>query len=54
MEKENELQNIEKEMKEIKGRGGNLANFDFEGVNESYIQSMSELKEKLEEKKSKK
>jgi DNA repair exonuclease SbcCD ATPase subunit len=54
MEKENELRNIEKEMKEIRSRGGNLANFDFEGANESYIQSMSELKEKLEEKKSKK
>jgi DNA repair exonuclease SbcCD ATPase subunit/DNA repair exonuclease SbcCD nuclease subunit len=52
MEKENELRNIEKEMKEI--CGGNLADFDFEGENDSYIQSMVELKEKLEEKKSKK
>jgi DNA repair exonuclease SbcCD ATPase subunit/DNA repair exonuclease SbcCD nuclease subunit len=52
MEKEKELWNIEKEMKEI--REGELANFDFEGANESYIQSMAELKEKLEEKKSKK
>ena len=52
MEKEKELMNIEKEMKEI--HRGSLAGFDFEGANESYIQSMVELKEKLEEKKSKK
>ena len=52
MEKEKELWNIEKEMKEICEVG--LANFDFEGANESYIESMLELKEKLEEKKSKK
>ena len=52
VEKEKELRNIEKEMKEICEVG--LANFDFEVANESYIESMLELKEKLEEKKSKK
>jgi DNA repair exonuclease SbcCD ATPase subunit len=51
MEKEKELLNIEKEMEELRGA---LAGFDFEGENELYIQSMVELKEKLEEKKSKK
>jgi DNA repair exonuclease SbcCD ATPase subunit/DNA repair exonuclease SbcCD nuclease subunit len=51
VEKERELLNIEKEMKEI--RGGSLTDFDFD-TNDSYIQSMVELKEKLEEKKSKK
>ena len=51
VEKEGELLNIEKEMKEL--RGGSLADFDFD-TNDSYIQSMVELKEKLEEKKSKK
>ena len=51
MEKEKELRNIEKEMEEI--HGGVLASFDFD-TNDSYIQSMAELKEKLEEKKSKK
>lgn len=51
VEKERELLNIEKEMKEL--RGGSLADFDFD-TNDSYIQSMVELKEKLEEKKSKK
>lgn len=50
MEKERELLNIEKEIKEICGA---LACFDFD-TNDSYIQSMAELKEKLEEKKSKK
>ncbi len=54
MEKENELLNIENEMKDIQCGGGELANFDFENTNESYIQSMVELKEKLEDKKSKK
>jgi exonuclease SbcC len=53
MEKEKEFINIKKEMKEIRS-AKNLADFDFEGVNESYIQSMAELKEKLEEKKFKK
>ena len=53
MEKEKELMNIEKEMKEIRS-AKNLVDFDFEGANESYIQSMAELKEKLEEKKFKK
>ena len=53
MEKEKELMNIEKEMKEIIS-AKNLSDFDFEGANESYIQSMAELKEKLEEKKFKK
>lgn len=53
MEKEKELMNIEKEMKEIIS-AKNLSDFDFEGANESYIQSMTELKEKLEEKKFKK
>lgn len=52
MEKEKEMQSIEKEMEEICEVG--LADFNFEGENESYIQSMAELKEKLEEKKSKK
>lgn len=52
MEKEKEMRNIEKEMKEICEVG--LSDFNFEGENESYIQSMMELKEKLEEKKSKK
>jgi len=52
MEKEKELLNIEKEMKEISER--ELADFDFECENDSYIQSMAELKDKLEEKKSKK
>ena len=52
VEKEKELLNIEKEMKEL--RGGTLAGFDFEGENDSYIESMVDLKEKLEEKKSKK
>jgi DNA repair exonuclease SbcCD ATPase subunit len=51
MEKEKELLNIEKEMREI--HEGVLAGFDFD-TNDSYIQSMAELKEKLEEKKSKK
>ncbi len=51
MEKEKELRNIEKEMKEICGA---ISGFDFEGENDSYIKSMAELKEKLEEKKSKK
>ncbi len=51
VEKERELLNIEKEMKEL--RGGSLTDFDFD-TNDSYIQSMVELKEKLEEKKSKK
>ena len=51
MEKETEIRNIEKEMEEH--RGGTLAGFDFD-TNDSYIQSMAELKEKLEEKKSKK
>lgn len=51
MEKETEMRSIEKEMEELRGA---LAGFDFEGENESYIQSMAELKEKLEEKKSKK
>ena len=50
-EKEKEMRNIEKEMEEL--RGGTLAGFDFD-TNDSYIQSMAELKEKLEEKKSKK
>jgi len=52
VEKEKEMRGIEKEMKEICEVG--LAGFDFEGENESYIQSMAELKDKLEEKKSKK
>jgi len=52
MEKEKELMNIEKEMKDIRSEK-NLADFDFD-TNESYIQSMTELKEKLEEKKFKK
>lgn len=51
VEKEKELLNIEKEIKEI--CGGDLADFDFD-TNDSYIQSMADLKEKLEEKKSKK
>lgn len=51
MEKENEILNIEIEMKEIQS---GLADFDFKGKNEPYIQSMVELKEKLEAKTSKK
>jgi len=51
VEKEKEMRNIEKEMKEL--RGGSLAGFDFD-TNDSYIESMVDLKEKLEEKKSKK
>ena len=50
-EKEKEMRNIEKEMEEL--RGGTLAGFDFD-TNDSYIESMAELKEKLEEKRSKK
>ena len=50
MEKEKELISIEKEMKELCGA---LSGFDFD-TNDSYIQSMVELKEKLDEKKSKK
>jgi len=50
MEKEKELCDIEKEMEELRGA---LVGFDFD-TNESYIQSMAEIKEKLEEKKSKK
>jgi DNA repair exonuclease SbcCD ATPase subunit/DNA repair exonuclease SbcCD nuclease subunit len=52
IEKEKELTSIEKEMKEL--HKGELESFDFENENDSYIQSMVELKEKLEEKKSKK
>lgn len=51
VEKEKELRNIEKEMKEICEE--KLSDFDF-NTNDSYIESMVELKEKLEEKKSKK
>lgn len=50
-EKENEIIDINLEMKQIQS---GLADFDFEGKNEPYIQSILELKEKLEAKKSKK
>ena len=51
MEKENELLDIGIKMREIQNE---LSEFNFEGENEIYIQQMSELKEKLEVKKSKK
>lgn len=51
IEKENELLDIGIKMREIQNE---LSEFNFEGENEIYIQQMSELKEKLEVKKSKK